>query len=303
MTQNLILSEVPETLSTHLLDNGKAEAFVGFCEDALPISPKPCKELTHWYFCNQCGRVHSKTYTCNERYARCCYPERKKRNYARLMEFNIKSNRLIHIVIGFKKTSGLPNKQNKKIMEKSLSKLHRRIRQKLNLKFDGIRIFDLADDGCYEHYHYAMVPESSMMNGRSLDIDVKLIRKTLKGVTHSQSEIIKVLGFRSKRNLFSYFSKRVSGCYGHNTNSFFLEDIMTYQQYRTQFYNIRSLVTIGFPEGISCNNALSHHVCPYCGSEDVHPIDTLPTGEDFKPPPWLSDIISAIKKDTMRLFF
>ena len=288
-----------------IMDTGKeAEAsFVGFSSDTAPLSPKPCKELTHYYFCKNCGKVHSKTYTCNERYGRCCYPERKKRNYARLMDLKIKSRRLIHIIIGFKKSSVLPNKIKKRDMEKNLTRLHNRIRKKLKLQFNGVRIFDLADNGCYEHYHYAVVPESLMMNGRSLQIDVKTIKRELKTVTHSESEVVKVVGFRNKGSLFYYFSKRISGCYGHKKKTFFLEDVMEYQTYYTQFFNVRSLVKIGFPEGISCSNALSPHVCPYCGSEELYLVDILPTGESYKPPPWLENVIDDIKHDTLRVFF
>lgn len=259
-------------------------------EDPKPITKKPCKEQTNYYYCGSCGKVHSKTHTCNERYAECCYPERQKRNYARLMGMEIKARRLIHIVIGFKKKKDLPNKDNKKVMEKQLSKLHRKVRKVLDIKFRGIRIFDLADDGCYEHYHYAILPERIMMNRRSLNIDVKLFRSLLKKVTKGKSEVIKVFGFRSKSNLFHYFSKRTAGKYGHGKESFFLSDIMSYEEYRVNFFNVRSLVNIGFPEGICSINAQTPHKCPYCNSLDVHLVDIIPSNMEFIMPDWLLDV-------------
>jgi hypothetical protein len=126
-----------------------------------------------------------------------------------------------------------------------------------------------------------------MMNGRTLNIDVNKIRKLLENATNGDSIIIKVIGFKSKGNLFYYFSQRIAGKYGHGGNTFFLEDIMTYQEYHDGFFNVRSVTKLGFPKGISCSNALSIHRCPYCNSDDIVLVDILAVGEPFKPPDWL----------------
>ena len=246
-----------------------------------------CKNYVFWSICGNCGDIKKHPHTCNQRYGRCCYEERKKRNYARLISQKIRTTRLIHVVIGFKKNGGSPNKLHKKDMERSLVKLHKKVRKKLNYSFNGLRIFDLADDGCYEHYHYALFPEKAFMNGRSLEIDVVKIRKLLKKVSHGKSEIIKVIGFRSKRSLFSYFSKRISGRYGHREKTFFLEDVMSYEQYKINFYNVRNLVKIGNPEGLSRIHAQSSFICRVCGSEDIHIVEKTLIEEADKPPDWL----------------
>jgi len=303
-TQRPLPTHTPETAISHALNNERETlvSLVGFSYENEAnteenIKP-PCKELSTYYFCYSCGKVHSRLHTCNQRYSRCCYEERRKRNFARLMELPIKSKRLIHIVIGFKKTQSEPTKSHKKIMEKQLQTLHRRIRKTLGYAWCGIRIFDLADNGCYEHFHYAIIPESKFMNGRSLDIDVVSIRKQLKSVTLKQSEIIRVYGFRSKRNLFSYFSKRMAGRYGHKKNVFYLEDIMTYVDYKLQFFNVKSCVLLGNPEGLSRSIAHPRMRCPYCKSFDIEKIITISSTEKFIPNeviPWLSSVIQQRK--------
>jgi hypothetical protein len=257
----------------------KDETFVSYIRPA-------CKTRVKFSFCHSCGKVHSQLQTCNQLFCKKCYLQKKKKVFVRLKGKLVNHKRLIHIVIGFPKTNDLPNKSNKRRMEGLLSKFHRCVRKEFGLKFQGLRIFDLADDGCYDHYHYAIVPESKMMNHRQLNLDVKKLREMLVKATKGFSKLIIVLGFRSKKGLFDYFSKRVAGRYGHGNTVFFLEDIMSYDDYQKQFFNVRKIVIIGNPKGLSCNTAQSRSTCPYCGSTDVVNLGIYGIDEDFVLPDW-----------------
>lgn len=287
---NEIVSTIPLKPSLSFPDTEKPPAGVLLDLGANELEKKPCKEWVKYYFCYNCGKIHSRTQTCNERYSRCCYNERFKRNIARLKSLKIISKRMVHVIVGFPKENKKLDKHNKKELEKILVKFHRKLR--IHYLFRGIRIFDLADDGMYEHFHYAIIPESKQL-------DVKVCRRILKQVSGGYVKTLKVMGFRYKSGLLKYFAKRVSGLYGHGKHEFFLEDIMSYKEYKNYFFNVRFVTIIGrFPEGLTCINAQSRLCCPYCGSLDIEFVGITRVNEEFIPSKsieWLKNEIEQTK--------
>jgi len=251
-----------------------------------PVVTRPeCMHEADYYYCNSCSKVHSRPHTCNERFCSKCYPFRFKRNFARLMEYDIKVSRLIHIVVGFPHDGDQkPDIARKKELEKILVKWHGLLR-KNGVQCRGMRIFDLADDGSYDHFHYALIPES----GR---FPVNKARELIIKASKGSIQTLSVFGYRSKKALLGYFAKRTAGMYGHGGDSFFLEDIMSFEEYKTKFFNVRTVVILSSRlRRLTCNIAQSHlgkgMKCPFCGSEDLIKIETLKMGDRFKPPPWV----------------
>lgn len=262
------------------------EGALAFCNGALSykfpdeeivaetVVRPPCKEEVDYWKCDDCGQFHSRPHTCNELYCKKCYEQKRKKYYARLMEKEITIKRFIHVALGYPNdhTDLISHDDRKRKLESVVNKTLRQIRKEKGLKMQGFRIYDLADDGNYGHFHFGLLPERGFMNGRSLNIDVDLIRKYLKKYSDGKINFIKIIGFRKKSSLFGYFSKRLAGRYGHGKKSFFLEDVMEYVDYREYFHNKRKLVWVGSKldtVGVSCNIAQSKPNCPYCGSENV----------------------------------
>ena len=222
----------------------------------------------------------------------------------RLRDIKIYSKRLIHMSIGFKKIpNSRPSKTVKRLLDKQTNKIIQKMRKQLNLKFRGVKVFDLSDNGSFNHYHLAILPERNMLNGRSLNIDLVKIRKLIKKV--KVNCIVKIFGFKSKDNLFSYFSKRIAGYYGHKGSSFFLSTIMSYAEYREVFSNVRSVTLLSLPKGVCSSIAQSllsvfssdNTLCPYCKSNNLEFIKFYSLLDPGEPPPTLEDVIAQFSTE------
>lgn len=211
------------------------------------LSRKSCKEYYLAMINLDSGLVKFCPITCGQTYGRCCYDQRYNRSMARLKSYKIKTNRLIHVSIGIPEHTSTPSKELKREYEKILVKFHRLARR--FYKWRALRIFDMEQKGSYHHFHYAVIPERK-------SFDLRILRKILRYASSGRLTTLSVHGFRSKRILFKYFAKRMSGKYGHKPKEFFLEDIISYEVYHDLFFNVRSLVVI-CPNGmrLTCNIA------------------------------------------------
>jgi hypothetical protein len=204
-------------------------------EPEVVYERKPCKDHYMLFENVETGEFRLIPATCGERFGRCCFEQRYNRSLERLECYKIKSTRLIHVSIGYPSKHVLPSKKNKHDMEKILTKFHKLVRR--FYKWTSLRIFDMSQNCSFQHYHYALLPEQNQF-------DVRVLRKLIKKASNGKIKTVSVHGFRSKRCLFKYMAKRMSGFYGHEKKEFFLEDVMSYQLYHELFFNVRSLVVI-----------------------------------------------------------
>ena len=252
------------------------------------LQKKPCKEHYMLFENVETGEFKLLPVTCGERFGRCCYEQRYAKALKRLDCYRIKSTRLIHVSIGYPSKHTLPSKKQKHDMEKILVKFHKLVRR--FYKWRSLRIFDMSQGCSYQHYHYALLPEKNQF-------DVRILRKLIKKASNGKIKTISLHGFRSKRMLFKYFAKRMSGCYGHEKETFFLEDEMSYQLYHDLFFNVRSLVVIS-----SSKDELTCITAP----DSFPTIDELPKNWIFtgitlrpkqdKPPPSAELTLEELKK-------
>ena len=219
---------------------------------------------------------------CFLRFSSCCYDIRYKRALSRLNSYKIRSSRLIHLVIGF------PTKENfhrnDKKTEERVMQLFTRELKKFGIFLSGLRIFDFQEtDLEFTHYHYALLPLKNLSIHTIQHVRNDVIQKTKKQF------VVKILGYRERKGLFKYFSKRIAGKYGDYPNEFFLENKMDLETYLENFYGVRSLVKIS--RRLSCSFVPVSLSCIVCGCQvslrfTEIPIEYLQlTLNDTIPPP------------------
>jgi hypothetical protein len=136
----------------------------------------------------------------------------------------------------------------------------RRMRYK-GYKMHYFKVFDIGKKSFdktglyYLHYHIALIPEFN-------DSKVYRFMETSKNIL-SDIEPLAVfnnIGFRSVKNIFSYFSKRNAGILGHKKSGYYYyQNLMDLSSYLQNFYN-KKLLTYHLPEwlvynpGPSCTN-------------------------------------------------
>lgn len=219
---------------------------------------------------------------------------RIKKNYKRLASKQIFSRRLFHFSIGFapvmvgnlKRTE---LKRQRKVISKFLSLARA---NGLSIRGFSCRDVSFKPNGLYVHYHFAVLPESPFMSLGGLFND--LISKASKG----ELKNVNLIGFRSRPNLLYYFAKRQAGYFGHDREdrgdgigftAYGYKDFMTIEQYSETFFDTRTLVILGFPEGLACNNAPDvKAICPSCGSKNLIIVGYCnEKGEETPPPDYI----------------
>jgi hypothetical protein len=242
-------------------------------------------KATRTISCRDCGTVIEQgqkfILNCMSRYCKKCASMRYKRAYSRLMEYNIRSKKLLHASFGFPRKPTY-HKQFKKQEDYILVEFARRLK-KLGIAYTGIRTFDFhRKDDDYSHYHLAFIPK------RIKDINLNLwhtVRKSIIRDTGIQFNF-HIFGWRPKAKLFHYFAKRMAGLYGDGKKyitykddkgkpkriyyEFMLPDIITPQEYLDNFHNIRSAVLLS-PKSSrkgkgSITVPVSELICPNCYS-------------------------------------
>ncbi len=213
--------------------------------------------------CLDCGDtvIQSVAISCQIRFCNCshCVKMRITKAKRRLMQYAVKTDRMIHLVIGFKP---MPHvfKQHKKTHEKVMGVFYKELK-KVGQEFKGLRVYDFQDnDYSYLHYHHALLPGYG-------SYDTKLIHKA-RGITEKKtgvSFIVKIIGWRNRKGLFNYFAKRMAGQYGEKGNYFYLSDVMTMESFVENFYRVRSLVVVS--RRLSCILVPVSFQCKRCGSD------------------------------------
>lgn len=184
--------------------------------------------------------------TCRDIYCKKCYEAKYSRHHKRLNSYAklIKVRRLVHFSCGLKVSVIEDILPARRELQKMLRKFILSCRKRY--LFRGFRVFDLAKskDGYFVHFHFALLPESNQFDNSFLN---SAISKASKG----DIKVFVRHKYASKKALFDYFSKRMSGYFGHKKlgTNFFLEDVMTLEQSDIIFKNMRKLQLI-FPRGI-----------------------------------------------------
>jgi len=188
--------------------------------------------------------------SCMIRYCPKCYRVRYTRALSRMFKYDIKSERLLHVVIGTSR-GVLLSRYERRCIEEWLGKFTERCRKELGYNFVGLRICDLnsldSSTSYYYHYHYALLPEKR-------SYDTRKMIKILKEVSGGRMRSLRVIGYRYKKAMYKYFAKRIAGDFGHGKNSVFLPSMIDLNTYIRFFYGSRFLSEIGkIPRGLSCS--------------------------------------------------
>lgn len=249
---------------------------VGHCNSKAKIR-------THCRSCDLEDQNKRIVIMCQNRYHDCCAAFRFKKAYARLCQKNIRSKRLIHAIVGFKRKAHY-FRADKKNEEYVFSEFVRSLkRQGYVLK--GLKIFDFQDDDdSYTHFHLALLP---VQIGSRYYYNIP--RENLNRIHSIRKDVsqrlgtdftFRIIGIRPKKKLFHYFAKRMAGLYGdgkkyvnYTTNrgdvaklwyKFTLSDRMDSEVYVGNFYRVRSLTHVS--RRLSCTIVpVSEWKCPNCG--------------------------------------
>ena len=264
-----------------------------------------CCENVRFYFCRHCGKVHGVPDTCNQFYCKKCYKRKFNRAYKRFMELGIKTKKLFHVIIGFPYTDFSKNDRlrHQKIMSD--------FRSFAGEWFNGIRVFDLGYGTTtlyYAHYHHGLLPDDVFSDVRQFRIILnKCVKDFCKKFNVSMTvRIAKNTGWRTKKGLFAYFSKRVAGLMGDESKNteWFIEDEVPFEEYLEIFYNIKKVVILGTLRKL-CSNIAHPHIkrCPFCYSTDVvlYALE-LNSSVDHPPPVPESLITFAEEREIVSLF-
>jgi hypothetical protein len=163
-----------------------------------------------------------------------------------LYDYKIYSKVFLHFSVGIKVYSIEEIRDVKKELESYLVKFHRMLRENGYL-FRAFRIFDLAGnkrDGFLAHFHYAVLPERAWYKKYMRSMGKRFLNNAISKASNGKVKVFVGHGKAYKGGIFDYFSKRMSGKFGHRDqgSDFFLEDIMTYEQSEKIFRYMRKLV-------------------------------------------------------------
>ncbi len=214
----------------------------------------------------------------------------------RLKEFGIKSKQLYNFVIGFEPIKTITKQDRilyQKIFRYFMKELNLSYQKRFNKKLYSIatRDINLSKKGLRLHYHIATLPvkdyrEFTAMINSSCE---KAYKKFNIHLAPSFS------GYKKTSSTLSYFSKRVSGVFGHNRNEeqqFTYKNIMSSKEYFHVFYKTKALNFFNLKfrsreartEFISMLNVIPK-ICPNCQIPTESNIMFVPMEEIKRPPP------------------
>jgi len=243
------------------------------CDISKTILHKPeCKKQLIWLHDPISKLFRIVPVTCNQRRCPKCAKHRYIRAKIQLYKRGIKSRRLLHCAVGLPVNYSGSLADNKKLLEGIVSKFMRNLRSRLNIRALGA--FDIAQRGSYLHIHLAFIPIGKQL-------DVRMCRRILRKVSADLIKGFRIFGYRSRDSIFDYFSKRQAGIYDHGKDSFFLDDIITYKEYREGFFRKRTLYVYS-PRGVwLCSNISQIDIPEWIKKENTWIFITPP--RDFKP--------------------
>lgn len=214
----------------------------------------------------------------------------------RLKEFDIKAKQLYNFVIGFKPIKTITKKEQilyQKIFRYFMKELILSYQKRFKAKLYAIstRDINLSKNGLRLHYHIATLPikdfrELTFMIKSSCE---KAYNKFNIHLAPSFS------GYKKTSSTLSYFSKRVSGLFGHNRKGeqqFTYKNIMSVEDYFSVFYKTKALNFFNLKfrsreartELISMLNVIPK-ICPKCNEFTKYNIIFLQYERKPPPPP------------------
>lgn len=216
-----------------------------------------------------------------------CIRNRKRlvRNYLR--DLKIKSKSLYHFVIGFRPVKKITKELRAKyrVILKSIIRDVEKTHPKLHLIIVGD--INRAETGLRYHFHIGSLPVKDF---RMLSV---VLRKSCESVSEcfKTSVGVQLIGYSRKSAIYSYFSKRASGVFGHERDfsNFGYPDVMKLKDYFEVFYRTKKI----FLHHLKCRHGVTEFIdlldnlpekCPYCSHKKFRIIPE----NIFKPPPDLT---------------
>jgi len=227
-----------------------------------------------------CGHEwRGKSSLCNLNYCDCpsCREYRRKKKFFRLLRLNIKSDVMVHQVVGSPKISHRPTRQDILNFKQILNRFEQNVRR-LKVKVDVpvsakhprgvkslpkysfrfIRCLDIEVTKTYNHdiqqfefflhAHYAVLPENGLWTCASDFNDC--VQRASKGVIR----VVAQLGSSRTHSLLEYIAKRSSGVMGHDADKGFgkigeeygYSTFMTLGEYTLEYHGVKMLSISGF---------------------------------------------------------
>lgn len=218
--------------------------------------------------CPDCNTIKLPIWYCNNRFCKMweCATKRQKTYQEQLTTLQKHTKRVYHFTIG-------SNELTKKELQNSIIKLFRALRHNnkirwLNdLRFANIKAFDISKKNYQKtgklwlHFHIAIIQEKIIPA-----MFIPTIKKLLKKI--SPLAVFNNIGYRSSKNVFSYFAKRCAGIYGHRKPGYYyLSDLITPQKY-LDTYKLSKFMTFSLPKRLvnTIRRVPHNNTCPNCSS-------------------------------------
>lgn len=245
-------------------------------------------------FTKKYSTTHDTRIHCGINYDACCAVFRYQKTLGRIIDYNIRSKRLYHVVVGFPRLNDIRDLDVKRAYY--LMNEFRRDLKKNNIVLNGISVLDIADKtNPYVHLHMAIMPQEGL--NFNVEILKKIQRVSEKTKKRLKGEFVfHAVGWRRKDSLFAYFAKRASGLYGGDKKpkqripyidsngeqrelcyDKTVKDLMSLEEYVRLMYRTKRINKIGklltrrqSPEGLgSIVVPIVVRKCPICGSRDL----------------------------------
>ncbi len=211
---------------------------------------KACRDCRKEFEAYEDGKPQFYTYTCGSPYCKDkdCFLQRKLagkiyfETHFHTRENWKKSNRCMHIVLGFPRMDELPTREQLANMRlQAMRFLNDDLSKKLKLYIKGAGILDIAyseEKGYYFHFHIALM---------KLSINKRVLR-SMNEFGFKRGLKIKVIGYRKLDSVIDYFSKRFAGKFQHNThsNSWMFAERISQRDFFNIFNRSRKSFTVGF---------------------------------------------------------
>ena len=239
--------------------------------------------------CSQCGNiVREKAFhlSCLSPYCKNpeCIKNRIRITKAAMQSYRIRTKRLYHFTLGFAPVKELTN-PHRLSCDLIAKKFIKRIKTLFpDVYLIMVRDINLSKEGFRVHYHVAGFNIKDFRNfSYNLLREGKNLSECLK-----MRVAVSLAGYQNKNTIFTYFSKRVAGVFGHTSkgDDFYYSDFMSEKDYFKVFYNKRKIwffLNNLVPSGTEFIRLISHSIenCPYCGSSHFR----LSPVNSFQPPP------------------
>lgn len=244
------------------------------------------------WVCDSCGQIakHSAyRLTCCCRYCPDldCTENRRLHSLLRLRSFGVKASKLLHFEIGFPHVEEITKEEVKKLRQSA--NFWMKEMEKLGSPIKALRILDILKkgQGYYLHFHFASLPVGDV---RKFGQNCHLAREKVMGELQT-SFIVRIEGYKPRKSLYDYFSKRMAGMFGHKKKgtAHTFSTMMSLEQYFEVFFKSKHLWnSLGWkakPDSNLVTTVLNKpKACPHCSHNTFTLVSNRYLGVDDKPP-------------------